>query len=97
MMLREINKVRPLKGSLKCSMLFAEFFSLEMGTAEQNSTANKTINDAYDCFIAEDFPFYQVGCDFKYQMDQYLPLVRDELYYKSNCMSGTTSYYYPAD
>ena len=78
-------------------MLFAEFFSLEMGTAEQNTTANNTISEAYNCFIAEDFPFYQVGCEFKYQMDQYLPHVRDKLYYKSDCMSGTMNYYYPED
>lgn len=96
-MLREINKDRPLAGSLKCSMLFAEYFSAAQVTAEQNSTANKTLNDAYECFIAEDFPFYQVGCELKYQMDQYLPHVRDQGYYKSNCMSGTMNYYYPED
>ena len=78
-------------------MLFAEYFSLEQGTAEQNSTANKTLGDAYSCFIDEDFPFYQVGCELKYQMDQYLPHVRDKAYYKSDCMSGTMNYYYPED
>ena len=78
-------------------MLFAEYFTHELGSAEQNSTANKTLNDAYECFIAEGFPFYKVGCELKYQMDQFLPHVRDQEYYKSNCMSGTMNYYYPED
>ena len=59
--------------------------------------ANKTLDDAYACFIKEDFPFYKLGCDLKYEIDKNRDDIRGRDYYKSECMSGTPLYSYEVD
>ena len=70
---------------------------MPQSTVNEIKSANDTLNQAYNCFIEEDFPFFLFGCNLKYEMDQGLDHVRDVGYYKSECMSGTTGFYYPQD
>jgi len=45
--------------------------------------------------IEEGVPFYDLGCDLKYQLEIEINGDKDVGYYKSDCMSGTTNFYYP--
>ena len=70
---------------------------MPVSTFSEKRSANDTLVKAFDCFMEADFPFYLFGCDLKYQMDKGMDHVRDIGYYKSECMSGTSGYYYPQD
>lgn len=93
-LLQALDDKNLLKGSLKCSLLLANFFSYNQSIPGEIEAANKTITAAYDCFIDEDFPFYEQGCALRYELDKHLDHVRDLGYYASACMSGTMGYYY---
>ena len=96
-LLKQIDEKRGLDGSLSCSLLLGEYYQMPQSTVSEIMAANETLNQAHECFIKEDFPFYLFGCDLKFQMDKDLDHVRDIGYYKSECMSGTSGFYYPQD
>lgn len=87
-----INEKQELKGSLKCSLKLALYFQLPQGDKQEMTVANTTLNEAFDCFIGEDFPFYMIGCKLKYQINKDMPHVDDEGYFMSECMSGVVMY-----
>ena len=74
-MLSKINEKYPLQGSLKCSLMLAQYFQMPQTDEASVKLVNETLNKAFDCFISEDFPFYEEGCKLKYQMDKVLPHV----------------------
>ena len=53
------------------------------------------MNEAFDCFIEEDFPFYKMGCELKYEINW--ETVTDKGYFISKCMSGEVVYQYEQD
>ena len=96
--MQTISETVPLEGALKCSTYLSSYFNMPLTSPKDIETANKTLNLAFDCLTAEGIPFFEEGCDLKYEMDKdtLIPSVYlDEAYYKSACYSNTLGYYYP--
>ena len=90
-----INTEKELQGSMQCYLKLATFFNMVTDLIHHKKAAQVALNDAFSCLIKEGVPFYGAGCDLKYQLEIDINGNQDGGYYKSDCMSGTTNYYYP--
>ena len=39
-------------------------------TTLEIESANKTLNEAFECFLKHDFPIYEKGCDLKWEINK---------------------------
>lgn len=68
--MKAIDAAVPLKGALKCSVLLSTYLNMPVTNEAEKDAANKTLNEAFECLNGEGIPFYEIGCDYKYQMDK---------------------------
>ena len=59
-----------MKGALKCAIHLSSYFNMPVATPQEIEAANKTLNLAFDCLVAEGIPYHLKGCQLKLDMDR---------------------------
>jgi len=54
---------------LQCYLKLAAFFNMAKQSVNDKKIAQVALNEAFSCLIKEGVPFYESGCELKYQLE----------------------------